>query len=112
MSFRLLDVHDGLATGMRVEGDGKITVRTWQDVEPFVEMNKVRQTDGSNGYGKTRELRHTMSIPHNVFLMWLQADGILPMVAMRWSKYEKVAYLKKKVNDPDYQYLRTVPGRV
>lgn len=112
MSFRLLDTHGDLATGMKVEGDGSITVRTYQDVEPVVEHNKVRQTDGSNGYGKSRELRHLATIPDNVVMKWLMDAHVAPGVYMRWKKRERMAFYRKHLNNPDWQYLRSIPGRV
>ena len=106
MTWRPLGTDAGVATSMQVDPDGSFRVRTSQDAEPIIEHNKARQTDGSNGYSKTREMRHVASIPVNVIYQWLQADGILPSTWMRMKRGEHLSYYRKKLNDPDWAYLR------
>ena len=112
MTWRAVDSHEGLTTWIQTQPDGSFLIRTSQDVELTVEANKARQTDGTNGYGKTRELRHVATIPDNMVLKWLQVEGVQPGRWMRMKKGELMSFYRKYLNDPDYRYLKTVPGRV
>jgi len=112
VSFRLLDQHEGLKTHIAFEPNGDFIIKTTQDVEPVVEFNKTRQTDGSNGYGKTRELRHVATVPDNIVYQWIAEAGIEPRRWMAMKRRERMMFLRRKLNDPDWRYLKTVSGRV
>ena len=84
-------------------------VRTVQDVEPILEQNKRLQTDGSDGYGASRELRRVASIPNVVIETWMRQDGVN---ILGMSKAERTKYLRRKLQDPDYRHLLTAQGRV
>lgn len=84
-----------------------MVVRSYQDVEPIIENNKRLQNDGTKGEFQGGWGRRIASIPMNVALMWYKEDGVL---FTRMPKAEKAAYLRRKLNDPQWKYLRTSPG--
>lgn len=60
-------------------GDGKVAVRTYQDVEPHMEYAaKCRRADAEarGRFGKRPDIHHTMSVPFNVILAAAQKLGI------------------------------------
>jgi hypothetical protein len=90
-----------------VRGDhGKWHIEYIQDVEAQIEFNKTRQNDGSNGYGPSRELQHVAHIPDIISLKWRNDHGIETWNKDHWPK------VKRMLNDPDWKYLRTIPGKV
>lgn len=72
------------------------------DVEPVLDANKALQNDGSNGYGPSRDLRRIASIPAIIAEKWLLEDGINVFDP------DHAAAVRKKLNDPDYKWLRAV----
>ncbi len=87
------------------EMEDRTTIRRVQDCEPIVERNKLLQTD--NPYSPDRSLKRIASIPLVIAEKWIAEDGI------NWlslPKKEKAAYLRKKLNDPDWRHLRTSEG--
>ena len=84
--------------------DGTYTVASHQDVEPFLERNKAMATH-NDGYNQARDMRRLASIPNIVLMQWLNEAG--SMEILRDPKF-----LAKKLNDPDYLYLRTAPYRI
>lgn len=96
----------GILTRWGTADDGRMGQALWQDCSDVLEHNKKRQTDGTNGYGKTREWRHIGEIPMIWWLKWKQEEG---RDILRPENHE---WLRAKLNDPDFRFLRTVPGRV
>lgn len=84
----------------------EVTIRTSQNVKPYLEENKRLQTE--NPYFQSRSAKRIASIPNHVTYKWLQEDGVY---WPRLPKHEKRKYLARKLNDPDYRYLRTSEGR-
>ena len=84
--------------------DGTYTVASAQDVEPFLERNKA-MANANDGYNTARDMRRLASIPNIVLMQWLNEAG--SMEILRDPKF-----LGKKLNDPDYLYLRTAPYRI
>jgi hypothetical protein len=70
-----------------------------------VEANKHRQTNGTNGYGKSREWRHTASVPPILLLKWAQEQGVHPHLVNSREGFEEIVL--KMISDPDYRFLRT-----
>lgn len=85
----------------------RVIVQHTQDVEPYLDSNKALANDGK-GMNADKSLKRIASIPVGVQLEWIQQDGIdfttLP-------KHEMRTYLKRKLNSPEYRYLRTSSGR-
>jgi hypothetical protein len=84
--------------------DGTYTVVSSQDVAPFLARNKAMAGE-NDGYNPARDMRRLASIPNIVLMQWLNEAG--SMEILRDPKF-----LARKLNDPDYLYLRTAPYRV
>jgi len=78
------------------EATGDITVRRWADVQPTIDANKAAHLDGD---GKGKFAWHAASIPEAVALQW-KAEGIDCWRADHWPD------VKRRLNDPDWRYLR------
>jgi len=97
---------DGTAEYAHFDADGNLLGLEWEaDVEAIVEANKSRQTDGTRGYGKSREWRHTASIPPIMLLKWAAERGVHPSLMNSRAGFEEIVL--KMTRDPDYRFLRT-----
>ena len=80
-----------------------------QDVEPVLESNAGMRRDaaeGNNGYSPSGDLRRVASIPTSLLDKWRVEEGIDYTTKEGWKK------VLSKLDDPDYAFLRTAPGRV
>jgi hypothetical protein len=84
----------------------KTIIETVQDVAPALERNKALQNEGDGGWSPSRELRRAASIPHVVILKWRHDHGIDVFDRNHWPA------VKRLLNDPDWRWLRTAPGRL
>lgn len=108
----------GLVNRFGHDDDDNLVLHTVQDVEPILEANKTFQNQGNNGFGATRELRHIASIPLGTHLEWLQLG--IDIVTMRmkiggkWvhAPQEVETWLRRRLRDPDYRFLKTASGNV
>lgn len=87
--------------------EGGLLIHSVQDVEPILEANKALQVSGHDGYSGERERRRVATIPAIVRQHFLTTEGWDPWQPQRYP--EKMAQL---LNDPDWAWLRTAPGRV
>ena len=88
------------------DDNGGLLIHSVQDVAPVLERNKALQT-ANDGYSPSRELRRVAFIPNILRLKWLNEEG--------WDAYRPDLYGEKlvaKLNDPEWLFLRTAPGRV
>jgi hypothetical protein len=87
------------------EDEGKFIFSAVQDVQPILDRNKAMATE-NDGYTPSREFRRVASIPLTLIYKWLHEEG--------WNALDRrhSDRLARKLNDPDYAYLRTAPGRV
>jgi hypothetical protein len=105
MTWRPLRItDDGRVTDVKFDSDGRIIVRTREEVAPILDHNKAIRNHGTpaptiDGW------RHYATIPNTVVHKWLQ-EGIDV-----WSGECQDA-LARKLNDPDWAYLRTNTGRI
>lgn len=76
------------------------------DVESVLESNKTQQTEGNEGYGETRELRHVGRVPVSVIMQYAQDHGIPLEYACGGPGQMEV--IKRILSDSDYAHLRTV----
>ena len=83
---------------------GDLTIEHKQDVQPILERNK-RLQNWDDGYGPSREWRRAASIPVGVIYQWL-GEGI----NVYDPNHEEA--VRRKLNDPNYRFLRTAPGRL
>ena len=103
---RLLSNEMGVKTWHSFNEDtNETTLRYSQDINSILEKNKSFQCD-HDGYSPSRELQFVASIPLVVVMKWLAEDGIDV-----WNKNHWPA-VKRKLNDPEYRYLRTGLGRI
>jgi len=101
------NIEGGTTTGIDYDPvDDQLTVLNRQDCEPTLELNKKLYNDGTNGYGPTREWRRVATIPNVILEKWLTEEGI------RYWDSEDTAKLAAKLDDPEWRFLRTAPGKV
>jgi hypothetical protein len=89
----------------RVNADGTVSYAASQDVEPLLDRNKAMANE-NDGYDRKRELRRVASIPPVVILKLKAEHGIDVF------NPDHADALARILNDPDYLYLRTAPGRI
>ena len=89
------------------QGDRILTHR-YQDVKDILKRNK-EERNSFDGYNKERDMKKVASIPLVILYQWLQDDGIF---LLSMGEREQHFYLKKKLNDPKYYYLRTSEGKL
>lgn len=101
------NIEGGIQTGIGYdEADDNIIISSAQDCQPTIELNKKLFLDGTGGYGPTREWRRVASIPNIILEKWLKEEGI------RYWDSEDTHKLAAKLDDPEWSFLRTAPGRV
>jgi len=79
------------------------TIETRHDCTAVIEQNK-RLATASDGYSPSRELRRVGSIPLGVYLLWL-AEGFDALDP------NNTRELRRRLDDPDWRWLKTAPGR-
>lgn len=77
-------------------------VERLQDVEAILERNKALRNH-DDGFNSDRSGRRVASVPMIVWEMWIK-EGMDPT--------NPGEFLKRKLNDPDFAYLRTSEGRI
>jgi hypothetical protein len=101
------NLEGGISTGLEYDPiDDTLDVVSVQDCTPTIELNKKLYNDGTNGYGPTREWRRVASIPNIILEKWLKEEGI------RYWDSEDTHKLAAKLDDPEWRFLRTAPGKV
>ena len=108
---RLLDNVDGVQTWFsRDPMTGEITIENVQDATPVVEANKHSQNHG--------EARHPFlgqrlaTVPVVVLQQWLDADGLTQRDFDRWPREARLSYMKRRLNDRDWLFLRATSGSI
>jgi len=82
--------------------DSVIVAETVQDVEPILERNKMlRSIEQNSDWG-----RHIASIPNVILVRWLNEEYVRGNVSLRIFSKEFDALVAKKLNDPDWKFLR------
>lgn len=97
---------NGMVRTWEDNGDGTYTVHTQQDIESdILERNKALYTH-NDGYNAKRDLQRVGSIPMALVELWQTVEG--------WNPYhpENADRLAQKLDDIDFQKLRTAPGRL
>lgn len=85
---------------------GFLVVNRVQDVQPFLDSNKRKQSEAVGGWRRNAKhsMREVADIPNIVVEQWLK-QGFNMFTA---SERE----LRKKLDEPDWAYLKTIPGRL
>lgn len=98
---RLLSDRNGIQTTIEFSPDGKtFDVTKRQNVEPVLDLNKMQ----ANHYGKksvSECYNKVASIPAVIIAKWLLEDGL------DIYNPDHSERLKRKLNDSEWQYLRT-----
>lgn len=81
-------------------------IETVQDVAPILDRNRALQNEDDRGWSASRELRRAASIPDIIVLKWRNEYGIDVFNRDHWPA------VKRLLNDPEWRYLRTAPGRL
>jgi hypothetical protein len=84
-------------------GEKLIVAHTMQDVEPILERNKqLRSTPQKSDWG-----RHIASIPNVILVKWLNEEYARGNNSLRMYTKEFDEIVEKKLQDPEWKYLRT-----
>jgi phosphoenolpyruvate synthase/pyruvate phosphate dikinase len=106
----ILRNKDADGTSYYFESDGKMTVKTTQDVNPILKKNKQLYTL-NDGYSHSKDLKRVASIPSLVLTLWAKEyNGTNNWFAI--PKEERQKILRLKLNSSDFRYFRTAPGRM
>lgn len=89
--------------------DGSTAYEAVGETDPIIERNKAMRLH-NDGYSDSRELRRAASIPYIIGLQWLQTEGWWFMDAGHDPDVAKK--LAAKLNDVEWQHLRTADGRI
>lgn len=102
--IELFTSETGIKWSFEIDGD-KWLLKAEQDVWDMLELNKS-MFNANEGWSWSRCMRRAASVPHILRLKWLWEEG--------WDAWnpDHQEQLDKKLNDPDYRYLRTAPGRL
>lgn len=93
----------------RDDGEGGGEILTTQDVAPILDRNKA-MANHNDGYTPSKDMRRAGTVPMLILHKWI-ADARLTTDDPDYQ--EKLSKLVlAKLDDPDYLYLRTAPGRL
>ena len=85
------------------EGEKTLTFVNVQDVEPILDLNKEQRTeDATSDFG-----RRFARIPNTVMLGWFYDEHRKGNTGLRMYSEEWDRLVWKKLQDPDWAYLRT-----
>lgn len=93
-----------VVTRHHANSDG-IVVERIQDIAPILDRNRALQNEPQ----RTESFRHIGTVPNVLIEKWINEEGA-PVLAM--SAHEFARFIRRKLNDPDYAYLRTTDGRI
>lgn len=99
--------HDpqlGLTEAFHVGPDGDFAIQTFGDVQPILDFNKEMANSG-DGYTPSRDMRRIASIPLVILEKWKNEMGVDIF------NKDHARKIRQLLNDPDWRYLRTSPGR-
>jgi hypothetical protein len=97
--------EDGVVRRVYVDEPERLThFVTWQECEPIIERNKQLQNEKQTGEG----LRHVGTIPYVFVFQWLNEEWSRGNLKAKMTDREFVALMFRKLQDPDYKWLRTV----
>ena len=103
---KILEKDDTHHDELFFDENGNAKRYTWQDVSKTLELNKVSR-DMYAQQSKQNEMQRVASIPTSVVIQWLD-EGINVMNPNQ----EDIKRIHKKLNSPEYAYLRTGGGRL
>lgn len=80
-------------------------IESVQNVEPIIERNKALANTEHGAIGRKQSWWHAASIPNVVIAQWLK-EGVNFYNKEHWPA------VKRKLNSPEYRYLRTGSGKL
>jgi hypothetical protein len=84
------------------------TFAQYQDFTPIFENNKKLQTAGDGYTDQSKWRRRVASVPNVLLMKWLREAGI-PVIAFMRNPRAYQAWLRKRIYDPDNQFVLTAP---
>jgi hypothetical protein len=101
----MIDTETDIKTAIKAR-NGELSVYREQDVEPILDHNKRMQADAAGGWRRTSGWfrRYVAEIPNIVIEAWLKEGFNF----FSCSENE----LRKKLDEPNWSYLKTIPGRL
>lgn len=87
------------------DGDA-LVVRYSDDVEATLASNKAAQA-AFTGFDRREVFHKVAEIPAIMIVKWLTEEGL-----NFYKKEDFDLIIKRKLNNPDYQFLKTIPGRI
>ena len=101
----LLTTEQGISHYLVEDDQGIAHFKAVGETDPVIERNKAMLTH-NDGYTPSREMRRVASIPYILINKWIVEEGVNVLDPAN------ADFLKKKLNDPDYAFLRTAEGRI
>lgn len=101
----LLTSSAGITHEWEDVGGGDYLIHSSADVTAMLDRNKGMATH-NDGYTPSREMRRVAFIPEIIRQKWMNEEG--------WDAFNPAHAdrLMRKLNDPDYLWLRTAEGRL
>jgi hypothetical protein len=109
MARASLTTPGGVFEAMVEDSDGNVFEHHIQDVEPILKANhewRREAAEGNGGYSPSHDFKRVASIPLVLVEKWLFEEGINVFNKEHWPA------VLAKLDDPEYSFLRTGPGRV
>lgn len=95
------------ATGLEIDAaNNQMVAHRTQDVTRLLNRNKNFQNSGLDGMSPTRDWKQVASIPNIILEKWLKEEGL------RYWDEEHKHRLLKKLDDPEWAFLRTGSGHL
>lgn len=85
----------------RDSADGRLVIERVQDVAPILDTNKSLQGEAQS---RRSDLKHVATIPNVIIEKWMMEEGV-PFLRMEGEEFAR--FIRRKLADPDYRYLRT-----
>lgn len=99
---RLLDADGGVVSVWHEDGSDE-HIEYKEDVERQIEFNKAMRSANKDVW-KSANGELAAIIPPIFWIKWMNEVGA---DILKWPKHETSKFLKKKLNDPDYRWLKT-----
>lgn len=90
-------------TRLTLDQWGDITVQRTQDVQPILDQNAALRSERQ----KSDWGRHVATIPNVLLERWLNEEWAKGNTTLKPSGPEFNALIRRKLQDPDYRWLRT-----
>lgn len=100
---------DGVFVRTHLDSNGTdISIEHVQDVEPILRWNReARNEEQRSEWG-----RHVARIPNVIYVRWLDEEHARGNTALRMFTPEFDRIVQKKLEDPEWAYLRTDRSRL